>query len=188
MESTVLAYTLKPKYALTIDYGQICAESEIKASSKICEQFDIQHFIYTCNLKSLGFGELFGEKKSSLSGLLEWTPYRNQFLLTIASMYAIKVGVEKIIIGTVKDDESYSDGRSLFFEQFNALLKCQEGGIQVMTPGINLSSFEMIKSSGISINILRWGFSCTKHKYACGICRSCLKKQHILEKLETEQY
>ena len=45
IESTILAYEYKPDIAITIDYGQASANSEIKASKYICNKLNINHII-----------------------------------------------------------------------------------------------------------------------------------------------
>ena len=50
IESTILAYEYKPDIAITIDYGQASANSEIKASKYICNKLNINHIILDVNI------------------------------------------------------------------------------------------------------------------------------------------
>lgn len=185
LESTAIAYLERPEYAITIDYGQICAKSEIRASKKICDELELKHHVLKCDISNLGFGELFKKHTSELNQFVDWMPFRNQFILTLGCIECVKLNSNKLLIGTVTDDNIYSDGKAIFFEKFNELLSLQEGSIEIVTPGLQLSSIELLLKSNINIDLLMWTHSCTRSEFSCGECRSCLKRETIITNLKT---
>ncbi|MAO65316.1 MAG: 7-cyano-7-deazaguanine synthase [Balneola sp.] len=188
LESFALAYMIRPLNALTIDYGQHSSIGEIKASKKICQILGIRHHVFNCNLNDLGFGELFGNNTSKLSDIKDWTPFRNQFLITIGCIYATKLNLNKVIIGSVIDDDKYKDGSKEFISLIKKVVGFQEGNIEVCAPAISEHSVDLIKKSKIPFDTLLWSFSCNRSRYACGTCRSCLKRSTIIEQLRSEHY
>lgn len=56
MDSSCLAWWLKPQVAITIDYGQKAAKAEIDASSLICSTLGIEHHLIKVDCRSLGSG------------------------------------------------------------------------------------------------------------------------------------
>jgi 7-cyano-7-deazaguanine synthase len=179
VESTILAYLERPKYALTIDYGHIAAISEIKAAKAICKDLEIDLKIVKLDLSTIIHdSELFGNL-SNLEENPEYVPFRNQFIITVGLQYAHAVGVDEIIIGTVKDDDIFFDGTPLFFEQLNLISHAQHK-IKIATPAINTSALDLAKKSKIPIEILAWSHSCTRALHSCGECRSCRKRKTVL--------
>jgi 7-cyano-7-deazaguanine synthase len=183
MDSTALAYWKRPDVALTINYGQVCAEAEIQAASQICKELTIEHEIISVDCSSLGSGDLSGLPPDPIAPVPEWWPFRNQLLLTLASMRAIKLGVDTLLFGSVKSDFIHIDGRKEFFEKINDITSLQEGSIHIEAPAVELSSAELIKLSGIERPILAWAHSCHVSNFACGSCRGCYKHQAVMAEL-----
>jgi 7-cyano-7-deazaguanine synthase len=174
-DSTALAWRERPGLALTVDYGQLPAAGEIRASRAICSALDIRHEIVSVDLRKLGSGDMSGLPPLPNAPSSEWWPFRNQLLLTIAAMRAIQSGACTLLIGTVKTDSFHADGRLEFLHNFNRLLEAQEGSIQVEAPGIATDTAELIRSSGIPREIIAWCHSCHVAEWACGWCRGCQK-------------
>lgn len=183
MDSAALAYWKRPKVAFTINYGQVCAEAEIQAASQICKELTIEHEIISVDCHSLGSGDLSGLPPDPIAPVTEWWPFRNQLLLTLASMRAIKLGIDTLLFGSIKSDFIHTDGRKEFFEKICALTSLQEGGIHIAAPAIELTSTELIKLSGIERPILAWAHSCHVSNFACGSCRGCYKHQAVMAEL-----
>ncbi|HMN26198.1 MAG TPA: 7-cyano-7-deazaguanine synthase, partial [Ignavibacteriaceae bacterium] len=110
----------------------------------------------------------------------EWIPFRNQHILTIGAMYSIRQGYNNIIIGSVKTDRQYKDGRKTFYKILNKLFSFQEGNIFVSHPGIKLSTKQLIQHASLSLDVLGWCHSCTNSYLACGRCPSCIKHQEVM--------
>ncbi len=142
IESTALAYLLRPRYAITCDYGQKPAQGEIDASSQIALLLGIEHHIIRIDCKSLGSGDLVGSMPISGAPSTEWWPYRNQLLTTFAAMHAIRYGVKKLVLGSIKQDGFHVDGTCEFYERLNLLVSLQESSIQVEAPAIQMTSIE----------------------------------------------
>jgi 7-cyano-7-deazaguanine synthase len=183
MDSTALTYWKKPDVALTIDYGQVCAEAEIQAATQICKELTIEHEIISADCRNLGSGDLSGRPPDPIAPVSEWWPFRNQLLLTLASMRSITLGVDTLLFGSVKSDFIHTDGRKEFFEKINDLTSLQEGGIHIAAPAVELTSAELIKLSGIERPILAWAHSCHVSNFACGNCRGCYKHQAVMVEL-----
>ncbi|MCJ8326762.1 MAG: 7-cyano-7-deazaguanine synthase [Campylobacterales bacterium] len=183
LDSIAILYWKKPKIALTINYGQNCAEAEIKASEYVCSELNIKHHILNIDCSILGSGDMSKIKSHKLAPNTDWWPFRNQLLLTFASMYLIKYGVKRILIGSVQPDNQFKDGTIRFTELISKLTSFQEGEISIDAPAINMSSIELIKTSKIPLSILLSAHSCHSGNIACGVCRGCNKYLSIIDKL-----
>lgn len=183
MDSIALTYWKRPYVALTINYGQVCAEAEIQAATQVCKELTIEHEIISVDCRSLGSGDLSGYPPDPIAPVPEWWPFRNQLLLTLASMRAIKLGVNTLLFGSVKSDFIHIDGRKEFFDKINDLTSLQEGSIHIAAPAVELTSTELIKLSGIERGILAWAHSCHVSNFACGSCRGCYKHQSVMAEL-----
>lgn len=186
MDSTSLAWWKRPNHAITIDYGQLAAKAEIMASATICKRLSIQHHVIQMDCRSLGSGDMAGRLASDLAVATDWWPYRNQLLVTLAAMRAIELGASRLLIGTVRTDGSHLDGTKTFVNAMSALLCCQEGGMVIDAPAIDMTTAELICHSGIPGGCLAWSHSCHKSNVACGNCRGCNKYFEVYEALGYE--
>jgi len=173
IDSTAIAYWIKPDVLLFVDYGQVSAQGERRSAIQISKELEIDLEIVEIDARPLGSGDLAGTP--SIKGKKsEFWPFRNQFLITIAAMqYANKEPVN-ILIGTVSSDVIHPDGRNSFIRSLNETL-CSQGKFSLDAPAIGLTSRELIKTSRVSQNILGWTFSCHVAEHACGQCRGCIK-------------
>lgn len=183
MDSAALACWKRPEVAFTINYGQVCAEAEIHAASQICKELTIEHEIISVDCSSLGSGDLAGLPPNPIAPVPEWWPFRNQLLITLAAMRAIKLGTQTLLFGSVKSDLIHIDGRKDFFEKISELTSMQEGQLHIVAPAVELTSVELIKHSGIDRPILAWAHSCHVSNFACGNCRGCYKHQAVMAEL-----
>ena len=188
MDSTALAYWLRPEVAVTIDYGQRPALGEIQAAATIADLLGIEHHVITADLKSLGSGDMAGSAPLEIAVQPEWWPFRNQMLVTLAGMKAVTMGLERIVIGTLKSDSFHLDGTPRFVQALNELTRLQEGEIRVEAPAIEMSAVELIRASEIPMEILAWSHSCHVADHACGTCRGCLKHFDTMSNLGLEPY
>jgi len=176
LDSTALAWQERPEIALTIDYGQLPVSGEIRAARAVCQALSLRHEILRVDCRALGSGDLAGSEPSALAPSTEWWPYRNQLLLTLAAMFAVQVRATSLLIGTVESDAFHGDGGGPFLEAMNALLGTQEGTLRVVAPAISSSSAELIRRSGVPLEVLAWAHSCHVSEWACGSCRGCMKQ------------
>lgn len=183
MDSLSIAWWKRPDIAITIDYGQLAAEAELRASRTICRVLGIEHHILRVDCRALGSGDMAGGQADPNAPASDWWPYRNQLLATLAAMRAISLGVTHLWLGTVKSDGSHRDGTPEFVDAMSKLLSMQEGGIQVEAPAIGLSTIELVRLAQIPHDQLAWAHSCHKANVACAQCRGCNKYFEVLEEL-----
>jgi 7-cyano-7-deazaguanine synthase len=183
MDSLSLAWWRRPVLAVTIDYGQLPAAAEIAAASAICEALDIEHRIVRVDCRSLGSGDMAGDRSSPHAPASDWWPYRNQLLVTLAAMAAIKQDLKKLLLGTVASDGSHRDGTVEFVQHMNELMLMQEGGLSVEAPAIGLSTCELIKLAQVPMELLAWAHTCHRADVPCGACRGCNKYFQTLSEL-----
>ena len=184
MDSVALAYWKRPAFAFTLDYGQKPAEAEIRASISICQFLGIQHEVLKVDCSHLGSGDLVEEKPVIMAPSTEWWPYRNQLLVTLACMKAVSMGIKEMLVGSVKSDAFHKDGTGHFYELLNALMKYQEGEMQISAPALHLYTHELILTSKVPSHLLFYAHSCHKSNTPCGHCRGCYKYIETVQKLK----
>jgi 7-cyano-7-deazaguanine synthase len=188
MDSVALAWWLRPDVAMTIDYGQRPAPGEIRAATAVAAELKIPHEIVHADVSQLGSGDLAGTAASPLAPVKEWWPFRNQFLVTVAAMRGVSLGVQTLLIGCLRTDAVHSDGSQAFVQSLGHLLGLQEGALKLEAPAIGLDGAELIRRSGVPDEILAWSHSCHVSEYACGECRGCRKHYETLTALGVAPY
>lgn len=184
MDSTALAYWMRPQVAITVAYGQRCAAGEIDAASAVCAQLGIKHEVIRVDCSALGSGDLSDRPALAIAPVSEWWPFRNQLLITLAGMRALDYGLTDVMIGSVQNDGAHCDGRGEFFAALSRVMELQEGGVRVAAPAIHLTSLELIRASKIPMSLLAWAHSCHVADFACGRCRGCNKHDETMRDLE----
>ena len=175
MDSTAIAYWKRPRYGITIDYGQRPAEGEIRAARAVCQALDIEHVVIDADISALGSGDLAGLPPAEDGPASEWWPYRNQFLLTVAAMKCLSLRTPELMIGALSTDGFHADGTADFIGRMNELFSLQEGDLEVTAPAIDLTAVELVQKSQAPHSVLAWSHSCHVAPHACGNCRGCHK-------------
>ena|ERR1700728_532724 len=188
LDSIALAHWKLPELALTVRYGQMAEEAEVRAASAVCNALGIQHEILKADIGSLGTGDLAGVPSVNVAPVSEWWPFRNQFLVTVAGMRAVGLGFELMMVGSVKTDGIHADGREEFYQRLSDLMTNQEGTLQVSAPALHITSAELIKESGVPLSVLSWAHSCHTGDFACGKCRGCNKHFLVMQELGYAPY
>ncbi len=188
MDSTALAAWKRPDLAITINYGQLAAATEVAASKQISKILGIDHEVIEVDCSALGSGDMANEKAIDLAPVSDWWPFRNQLLITLAAMRCAALGGKELMIATVATDESHADGREEFFKAMNNLLAVQEGGLRIIAPALRLTTEELITCSKIEPAVLGWAHSCHTGIVACGRCRGCVKHIEVTRALGGEAY
>jgi len=183
MDSVSIAWWKRPDVAITVDYGQRPAEAEIAAAGAVCIALGIRHEVVRADCSSLGSGDMAGQPPAAIAPVPEWWPFRNQLVLTLAGIAAVKLGVTHLMIGALATDGVHADGRPEFVEVMSKVMSLQEGGITVSAPAIGLTAVELVKTSGIPREVLAWAHSCHVANFACGQCRGCVKHYQTWEAL-----
>lgn len=183
MDSACIAFWQRPELAITVDYGQLAAQAERSASAAICRSLGIRHEVITLDCRSLGSGDMAGHAANLHAPASDWWPFRNQFLVTVAAMKAMKSGASRLLLGTVSTDASHADGSPEFVAALSQLMESQEGGLRVEAPAADMTTLQLIKSSGTPRSLLAWAHSCHKSNIPCWSCRGCNKHFEVLKDL-----
>lgn len=188
MDSISIAWWKRPNVAITVDYGQRPAKAEITASAAACQAMGIPHEVVHADCSSLGSGDMAGTEPVAAAPVPEWWPFRNQLILTLAGMAAVRLGVTHLMVGALATDGAHADGRPEFFESISKLMSLQEGGITVSAPAIAMTAAELVRVSGVPWEVLAWAHSCHTGNLACGGCRGCVKHYKTWEALGCDPY
>lgn len=183
MDSIAVAYWMKPSYSITIDYGQKPAKAEIQAASEVSRLLNMDHHVISVDCSSLGSGDLNGNKSLSIAPVKEWWPFRNQLLVTLASMKAVSLGLNELIVGSVATDGVHTDGTLGFYTMMSELTQFQEGEVSIVCPAINLKTTELIKEVKLPHSLLLWAHSCHTSSQPCMNCNGCLKYLYVLQEI-----
>ncbi|MBS4064723.1 MAG: 7-cyano-7-deazaguanine synthase [Chitinophagaceae bacterium] len=183
IDSIALTYWKKPEFAITINYGQAPAETELRVSRTICELLNIKHIAINIDCSALGSGDLLKSTSLTIAPSTEWWPYRNQLLVTLASMKAISYGIKEVMLGSVLSDGFHKDGTEGFYSILNSLMNYQEGSINISAPAISLTSTELVHVSKVTSDLLFYAHSCHKSNVPCGHCRGCYKYIEVIQNL-----
>lgn len=188
VDSIALTYWQRPEYAITIDYGQRAAPTELATAAEVARSLGIIHEVLHIDCSSLGSGDMSGTATSPHAPVSEWWPFRNQLLLTLAGMRAIAIGVDELMLGSIASDGSHADGRPEFYERIGSLMEMQEGAIRVTAPAIEMSTVELVRRSNAPRELIAWAHSCHTGPLACGACRGCTKHYDVMKELYGEAY
>ena len=116
LDSTALAHWLRPDQLLFIDYGQLPAQGELRAATRIATELGLPFDTREVNCRPCGSGDMAG--LPSLNGeVTEFWPYRNQLLITLAAMAFADQTPLTILIGTVRSDRIHPDGNRMFISR-----------------------------------------------------------------------
>jgi 7-cyano-7-deazaguanine synthase len=187
IDSVAIAAWRRPSLCLTVDYGQRPALAEVRAAIEVCRHLGLMHEIIRLPIENLGSGVLAGREGSSVSPHAEFWPFRNQLLLTIGAMCALRHTIQTVIIGTVSTDRRHVDGSEKFIQQIAALISMQEGSVEIVAPALHLSSLELIAKSKIEPSVLGWAHSCHSGNLACGGCPGCGKHSETMRAIGWER-
>lgn len=186
IDSISLVYGIRPDIAYTIDYGQTAAEREVYVSKYICEKLNIQHKVIKINCQSLGTGTMAKTENLHFAPSEEWWPFRNQLLITFASMQGVKDGVHELYLASVKSDSFHQDGTEEFYKLINKLVSFQEGDIKIHCPTLEFYSHEIALRYKVPKKLLTMAHSCHISNLACGHCSGCIKQLRVRHELNIE--
>ena len=188
MDSIALAWAIRPDLSLTIDYGQLAANGEIRAAKAVCAELGLDHQVLRIDCSGIGSGDMAGTRPSEVAPVSEWWPFRNQLLITVGAALAVKEGLGAVVIATVSNDASHADGRPNFFRVLNELLMLQEAQITLETPSIEETTVEFCRRVAVPHSVLAWAHSCHVGSFACGVCRGCCKHRECMRELGFGEY
>lgn len=196
MDSVSLAYEIRPRYTLFVNYAQRAYEAEERAARAVAEHLNLRFDSISVDLSATAGGLMSGDATSIHdSPSVEWWPFRNQLLLSIAAAWACRntevlSGDEHvtILIGCVQGDgDRHADGSAAFVEQISRVLEVQEGAMRASAPAINRSTEQLVVGSGISDAVLAYTHSCHRASLPCMECPGCYKRERVLHSLSRLQ-
>ena len=179
--------------ALTFDYGQKSAMSEIKTSAKICEFYNIEHKVIKLDfLKEITHTSLVSDESIPTGdGLFDyeesskkvWVPNRNGLFLNIAGSFADSEDYDYIIIGANQEEaQTFPDNTKEFIERVNLEFEFStRKHPKVLAPLINCNKNEIVKLAVENFIPLELVYSCYQGGEGhCGICESCTRLKNAL--------
>jgi len=185
---SIVARAASEIYAITFDYGQKHRKEIQFAGFQLInydtiEQhkiLDIQFFKKIANTSSLTNNKIKVAHTKDVLGdaqPVNYVPFRNMMMLSIACSYAESVGAETVYHGSalVDSQAGYWDGSAEFLEQINHLTALnRKNRIKIEAPLINLSKKEIIRlglDNGVRFEET---WTCYEGKdKACGYCTAC---------------
>jgi 7-cyano-7-deazaguanine synthase len=183
MDSISIAWWKRPNVAIFVDYGQLPAQGEEAAGRAASDAMGLRYEVVRADCSSLGSGDMAGTPASKVAPVPEWWPFRNQLILTLAGIAALRLNETELMIGALKTDGAHADGRPEFVVQISDLMAMQEGGLSVSAPAIDMTAVELVLESAIPKSVLGWAHSCHTSNIACGQCRGCVKHFRTWEAL-----
>ncbi len=180
LDSSAIAWWLRPELCVTVDYGQRSAEGEMAASTAICKAIGLPHRKIVVDLSSLGSGTMAGKVPAAGGVSGEFWPYRNQMLVTLAAMLLMPQGIGEIMVGSVSTDH-HADGKAPFLRAIDRAVSLQEGKVRITAPARKYTTTQLLKKSGFPYDLIGLTFSCHVHEFACGQCSGCTKHRQCVE-------
>ncbi len=200
LDSAVSLALAKEEYnvslALTFDYGQKSAKSEITAAANLANYYKIQHQIISLNwLKAITHTSLVADKNVpegiQNSSDSVWVPNRNGLFLNIAGSYADGENYTYIIIGANKEEaKSFSDNTQEFINRINSEFEYSTRvKPKVIAPLINYNKNDIVKTALKHDVPLEYIHSCyTNNGTHCGKCESCTRLKNALKTNGDDKY
>ena len=195
LDSLVSLGVGKEKYnitlAITFDYGQKSAKTEIQTSKKICKYYNIEHKIIKLDwLKNITHTSLVSKNKlpeginnPEESAKKVWVPNRNGLFLNIAGAFADSENFDSILIGAnIEEAQTFPDNTKEFIERINSEFEYStQRQPKVIAPLINMNKNDIVKLALESNVPLEFTRSCySNSKKHCGKCESCTRLKNAL--------
>ena len=186
--------------ALTFDYGQRAAKSEIRSAQNLCAELGLRHQVIELPfIKSFGKSSLIDSTKniptqgqvsiddlkvSQKTAESVWVPNRNGILLNIAAGFAEALGADAIVPGfNIEEAQTFPDNstdylkaldQSFSFSTANKVVtRCftdQLNKTQIVKRGIEL---------GLDFNHI-WPCYFSAENW-CGVCESCQRSLRAMK-------
>jgi 7-cyano-7-deazaguanine synthase len=188
MDSTALAAWIRPSATLFIDYGQRPAAAERRAAQAVAKELSLPFNELSIDLSVIGSGLLVEDDTSPAASQAspspEWWPLRNQLLCTIAAAWALKSGLDTVLVASVAGDgKRHVDGTAEFYKALDTVTSMQEGAVRVLAPAVDLEPNELVNRAGVTESVLGWTHSCHRSNVPCAACPGCWKREQVLSRL-----
>lgn len=197
LDSLVSLGLTREKYnvelALTFDYGQKALTSEIEASIKICEYYNVKHKVIKLDfLREITHTSLCSDAEIPQGENLElgeesaksvWVPNRNGLFLNIAASFADSDAYDFIIIGANKEEAAtFPDNTKEFIERTEKEFEYStQHKPKILAPLINYTKNDIVNLAVENSIPLKFTKSCYQGgKKNCGKCESCIRLKNAL--------
>lgn len=181
LDSTALAALIRPPLAVFVDYGQKPSSAEARAARAVAAHLGIPLEAVTLPLGDLGGGLMYDDTPMRNAPSPEWWPFRNQFLATAGAAVAVRNGLTRVALASVRGDgDRHVDGSQLFYQHLDAVMKIQEGAVRVTAPAIRFSTVELLREAQAGQDLIGWTVSCHRANEPCGDCPGCWKRELVL--------
>lgn len=192
--------------ALTLDYGQRSAQSEIKSSQKLCEAYDIKHQVISLPwfkemnsalfkedsiLPSVQPDQLDDYDVTSQSAKSVWVPNRNGVLLNVAAAFAEDYLAKLVVVGfNVEEAQTFPDNSIHFLAFINESLKYStQDKVSIEAPHINMNKTEIVSWLLEKNYDLSHIWSCYDDgEKMCGQCESCSRLKRALHNNQAQEW
>ncbi|MBE7074214.1 MAG: 7-cyano-7-deazaguanine synthase [Clostridiales bacterium] len=176
-------------YAMFIDYGQNNIMHELQASKAIAEHYGAKDFKI---LKFDWFKEVGGSglvDKTYMNGdnkVLEYVPFRNTVILSLAMAWADSIKADAIFYGSTGAPWITPDNSPEYFDAFRqvAAIGAMKKDIEIFSPFNRMKKAEVVEL-GLDLNVpyeKTWSCHNNKEKH-CGECSQCLDRKRAFESL-----
>lgn len=185
--------------ALTFDYGQKTAISEIETSRKICDFYGIRHKVIkldwlqeitkTALVANVDVPSVDFETKQSAESV--WIPNRNGLFLNIAACFCDSEGYDYILYGANKEEGvNFPDNTEEFRAGISEVFKTSTlKKPLVVAPLINYNKDDIVRIAIRDSIPLEFVRSCYKSiDLHCGECESCYYLKKALLANDCKEY
>jgi 7-cyano-7-deazaguanine synthase len=204
LDSSVNAFITAQTYdlvlALTFNYGQRAAESEIKASSDLAKHLGVRHQVLALpwfkdfNRSSLLVDSMSvptgsevsidSQSQSEKTAKSVWVPNRNGIFLNIAAAYAEALDAEIIVPGFNKEEAAtFPDNSQVFLDKISDSLHYSTSNhVKAQCFTTDLMKTEIVKK-GEALKLpwnLIWPCYFSGDQW-CGQCESCLRSKRAFQ-------
>ncbi len=193
LDSTTLAYWLRdrgvPFEIAFIDYGQHCAETELKRLSEVLPEsefgthsvLNISDVYRGCSSRLIAAADLWSE---DVDGDDLYLPYRNLLMLAVGAAFAQSRGYSDVYAAFINSNHAKEiDCSAEFFERLGGMLS-DYGTVRIQMPFRDLSKRE-VAEIGLALNApIASTFSCqVSPDVPCGACPNCVDRLTALSGL-----
>ena len=161
-------------FPLFIDYGQRAAEREWAACTTVCRLLRTKDPV---RMDISGYGAVVESGLTTLTLDLArdaFLPGRNAILALAGAAYAKHIGVARVAIGLLREEDAlFPDQTSAFIDEANSLIKCAiDPVLSLLAPLAQLTKGDVcILAEGLG---LTGTYSChAGNERPCGTCISC---------------
>lgn len=186
--------------AITFDYGQRAAESEIKASIDLCKDLSISHEVMSVSwIKNLSSSSLTSDAsavptksdvdinsldQSKKTAKSVWVPNRNGLFLNIAAVYAESLKADFVVPGfNVEEAATFPDNSEDFMNAQSAAFKFSTSNqVEVKCWTVKMNKKEIVQE-GIKLSVPYhkiWPCYFSGDNW-CGECESCQRTLRALK-------